>query len=258
MTEKTSFLRPLLGLRGLTKTPNIADSNSRASLAVSGHMLRLLDLDTNQGAPEAQTAGAMMERLIAEDLHSALGTLAPARRWLVERQGRKLSGFSQYEHLATLQRIIEQDTTKVLGMSIGREYEVKPDVTVGLLLDDGADIGVPAGDRLPLLHATVSCKLTIRSDRVQNIRQESAVLTRQRRGRLPHVIAVTLEPLPSRIASIARGTGDIDAVYHPALEELQEAVAAVGGANQTDILDELIGQRRLLPYAALAQTLATI
>jgi hypothetical protein len=197
-----------------------------------------------------------MERLVADDLRTRLATLAPERRWLVDRPGLKLSRFAQYGHLATLQRLIEQDETGVLGMAIGREYEVAPDVTVGLVLGHGAEGAGAATESLPLLHATVSCKLTIRSDRVQNIRQESAVLTRQRRGRLPHVVAVTAEPLPSRIASIARGTGDVDAVYHPAFDELQAAVTASKSVTQQEVLEELVGQGRLLDYDGLARTLA--
>ena len=53
-------------------------------------------------------------------------------------------------------------------------------------------------------------------------------MTRSRRGRLPHIVAVTAEPLPTRLASIAMGTGDVDAVYHVALEELVQAVGSTG------------------------------
>lgn len=37
---------------------------------------------------------------------------------------------------------------------------------------------------------------------------------------------MTGDPTPSRLASLALGTGDIDMVYHFALPELQKAVAA--------------------------------
>jgi hypothetical protein len=43
------------------------------------------------------------------------------------------------------------------------DYLIKPDVTVGLA-------GVRTGMGLPPLHAPISCKWTIRSDRVQNIK----------------------------------------------------------------------------------------
>jgi hypothetical protein len=43
---------------------------------------------------------------------------------------------------------------------------------------------------------------------------------------VPHIVAVTAEPLPSCLASLALGTGDIDCVYYFALVELEEAVAS--------------------------------
>jgi len=70
-----------------------------------------------------------------------------------------------------------------------------------------------------ILHASVSCKWTIRSDRSQTS-TEALNLIRNRKGKVPIVVAVVFEPLPTRIASIALGTGDLDCVYHGALHEL--------------------------------------
>ena len=78
-------------------------------------------------------------------------------------------------------------------------------------------------NNMPLLHASISCKWTIRSDRAQNARSEGLNLVRNRKGRLPHVV-VTAEPTPSRISSIALGTGEIDCVYHFALYELEQTL----------------------------------
>ncbi|MBO9364254.1 MAG: restriction endonuclease, partial [Roseiflexus sp.] len=64
-----------------------------------------------------------------------------------------------------------------------------------------------------MLHASISRKWTIRSDRSQNIRTEAMNLIRNRKGHTPHIVAVTAEPLPTRIASLALGTGDLDCVY---------------------------------------------
>ena len=71
-----------------------------------------------------------------------------------------------------------------------------------------------ANSLVPILHASVSCKWTIRSDRSQNARTEGLNLVRNRKGPTPHIVVVVGEPLPARIASIAFGTGDIDCVYH--------------------------------------------
>jgi hypothetical protein len=50
-------------------------------------------------------------------------------------------------------------------------------------------------------------------------------MIRHRRGRQPHLVTVTAEPLPSRLASIARGTGEVDAVYHIAYDAMAASVA---------------------------------
>lgn len=170
--------------------------------------------------------------------------MAPQRSWEVERR-HPITHFAQYQHLARLDDRIREDPT--LRVEIGRDYLVQPDVTVGLALNVVDS---------PILHAAISCKWTIRSDRVQNIRHEGVILTRHRRGRQPHIVTVTAEPLPTRLASIARGTGEVDAVYHVALQELTEAAASAGNKEQRATLDELVGQDRLFAIETLPGTLA--
>lgn len=84
----------------------------------------------------------------------------------------------------------------------------------------------------PILHASISCKWTIRSDRAQNARSEALNLIRNRKGNLPHVMVVTAEPTPSRLASIALGTGDIDCVYHLRFMNLYQQLKYWGSAMQ--------------------------
>ena len=95
------------------------------------------------------------------------------------------------------------------------------------------------------MHASISAKWTIRSDRAQNSRTEALNLIRNRKGHLPHIVVVTAEPLPSRLASLAMGTGDIDCVYHFALYELLEAVKRTGAEDALDMLNVLISGKRL-------------
>jgi hypothetical protein len=85
----------------------------------------------------------------------------------------------------------------------------------------------------------------MRSDRAQNIRTEALNLIRNRKGNTPHIVAVTAEPLSTRIASLALGTGDLDCVYHFALPELRESVEEVGGEDQVEMLVGMINGRRL-------------
>ena len=79
---------------------------------------------------------------------------------------------------------------------------------------------------------------------------------RNRKGRLPHVVVVTGEPMPSRIASIALGTGDIDCVYHFALHELVESVGVLELEDAKELLDTMIEGKRLRDIADLPLDLA--
>lgn len=154
--------------------------------------------------------------------------------------------FLQYRHLDEVHALVRRDPA--LAVTIGGDYLIRPDVTVGIVGPDGG---------LPFLHAAISCKWTIRSDRVQNIRHEFNQLIRHRRGRLPHLVTVTAEPLPSRLQAIARGTGEVDAVYHIAYDALAAAVESVGNENQKAAWYECVQQGRVLSYERLVPTLVT-
>lgn len=69
-------------------------------------------------------------------------------------------------------------------------------------------------------------------------------------------MTVTAEPLPSRLASIARGTGEVDAVYHIAYDAMAASVDANANPEQADAWREVTGQRRVLSYELLTATLA--
>ena len=152
--------------------------------------------------------------------------------------GTSIDQFAQYRHLAEVRDLVASH--KALRTALG-DYIVIPDIVVSRLPVDDAIINARVrlvedrhlaghtplrtiNSTSPILHASVSCKWTIRSDRSQNARTEGLNLARNRKGAAPHVAVVTAEPLPSRIATLALGTGDIDCVYHFALPELQAAV----------------------------------
>lgn len=81
-------------------------------------------------------------------------------------------------------------------------------------------------------------------------------LIRNRKGSLPHIAVLTAEPLPSRLASIALGTGDVDCVYHFALHELQATVAALGYSDAADMLAVMVDGGRLKDISDLPLDLA--
>ncbi len=247
-TSPPDFVATLFGYRVkggvVTGIPNCADSDNQPSIKIAREILSYLAIPVDAGGPS--DPGGAFEQGVMTWLSSELPGIAPGRVWGVHRD-RLITAYAQYAHLFRLQEIIDTDTTKTLKAEIGSDYMVAPDVTVGLSLGDGE-----------LLHASVSCKWTIRSDRVQNIRHEAVILTRHRRGRQPHIVAVTAEPLPTRIAAIARGTGEVDGVYHVALEGLKAGTALHGTSEQKDVLDELVGQHRLFDLTALPFVLAEL
>lgn len=171
----------------------------------------------------------------------------------------KTSDFAQYEHLAYLNALTTQNAQ--LAAALGNDYLVAPDVVVyrdlyedseinaaQLIVDDEickmADIRKSNGGK-PILHASVSAKYTMRSDRAQNSRTEALNLIRNRKGHLPHIVVVTAEPMPNRLASLALGTGDIDCVYHFALYELIRAVKEAGSEDAVETLETLVQGKRL-------------
>jgi hypothetical protein len=109
---------------------------------------------------------------------------------------------------------------------------------------------------LPILHASISCKWTLRSDRAQNARSEALNLIRNRKGRLPHIAVVTGEPLPSRLASLALGTGDIDCVYHFVLPELVSATEKTGHDDTIHLVKIMTEGKRLRDISDLPLDLA--
>jgi hypothetical protein len=79
---------------------------------------------------------------------------------------------------------------------------------------------------------------------------------RNRKGRLPHVVVVTGEPLPTRLASLAMGTGDVDCVYHFALPELIDSLNGLGMEEHTEMLEAMVEGKRLKDISDLPLDLA--
>jgi hypothetical protein len=229
-----------------TLVPNAADVDNAESMRIAAGVLDALGVARNVGSDVPKDPGGPLEQAVHDHLASELANRDPDRIWLVGR-GAVISGFDQYAHLSEIDELVRGNPE--LRITIGTDYLIRPDVTVGM----GA---VATASGLPPLHAAISCKWTIRSDRVQNIRHECLQMIRHRRGRQPHLVTVTAEPLPSRLTSIARGTGEVDAVYHIAYDAMAASVAANANPEQAEAWREVTGQRRVLDYALLAGTLA--
>jgi hypothetical protein len=205
-----------------------------------------------------------------EKAFSLLSHLRPGQ-WHYSTENISISEFVQYEHLAELAEKVKSDRT--LASILGQGYIVKPDIVIGRYPISDDEINKKAkiisreiasftplraeNQKNLLLHASISCKWTLRSDRSQNARTEALNLIRNRKGNLPHVVAVTAEPLPTRIATLALGTGDIDCVYHFALPELNKAIREIDNEDQSDMLESMIESKRLRDISDLPFDLAT-
>lgn len=255
--------------------PSNADSSSKLSVGIARGIADRLGAVPCAKAV-GQTSGAQFELATMHFLAATFPKWQHLRpgKWHVTKLGNrsavKTSSFAQYEHLDYLNRLTRNDAR--LAASIGNDYMVAPDIVVyretepdeaingeGCAVDDTvcrlADLRRRNGG-LPILHASVSAKWTMRSDRAQNSRTEALGLVRNRKGRLPHIVVVTGEPMPSRLASLALGTGDIDCVYHFALYELVQAVQDIGAEDSGELLKMLVEGKRLKDISDLPLDLA--
>ncbi len=244
--------------------PSNADTSSKLSKAIAKGIADRLMAETHEKVV-GQTSGAKFEQINMEFLSATFPKLQNIRpgKWHIVKLGNrnaiKTSSFVQYEHLEYLSRLLQYDTK--LAASMGNDYMVAPDVVIYRepVCDDELNTPIKVVDdtvslktdirkkngELPILHASISAKWTMRSDRAQNSRTEALNLIRNRKGHLPHIVVVTGEPLPSRLASLALGTGDIDCMYHFALYELLGSVIETGAEDSIEMLKSLIDGKRL-------------
>ncbi len=246
--------------------PSIADSANKPSRDISAALLNKLGgAHSVITKPAGQSSGNGFEiccRDFLERTFARLGHLRPGKFEVV--RGRVIADFDQFAHLEALRVLAKEN--RELETLLGSDYLIKPDIVVTKLPVTDSTINLnewlvdeniarltalrSINDAKATLHASVSCKLTMRSDRAQNARSEALNLVRNRKGRLPHIVAVTAEPMPSRIASLAMGTGDIDCVYHFALTELV-AVLKEQERESLDLVLTMIEGKRLRDIADL-------
>jgi hypothetical protein len=269
-TYHEAICQQVLGYRA--GVPNIADKGSKRSIELAQGILVRMGYSPCPEPPTGQRAGALFESLTCDYLAQAFGFIEHLRpgNWTFSVHG-EVTTFDQYEHLTGLAQVLAQ--TPGLRATLG-DYLIRPDIVVGrrpvsdpeinknadILQGDTATLTPLRADNFPdprpILHASVSCKWTIRSDRSQNARTEGLNLIRNRKGNTPHIVIVTAEPLPSRIASVALGTGDLDCVYHMALYELGESVEEVGDETLSEMFNLLVDGKRLRDISDLPFDLA--
>jgi len=245
--------------------PSNADKGNKASIEIAKGIIARIGQHTKAPRLAGQKSGNRFEEICTDFVQQTFGALHHMRpgHWTVSKGvggGRMgIARFAQYAHLDDLAELA--GTTPALAAALGSDYLIKPDVVIyrepepdevfnvhtDFIGSEGAKLTNlrKVNSTLPILHASISCKWTLRSDRAQNARSEGLVLVRNRKGRLPHVTVITGEPTPSRISSIALGTGDIDHVYHFALHELLDTVRDLKMSDSEDLLGTMIEGQRL-------------
>ena len=252
-------------------TLSIADRASVSSKAISAAAVELIGKPVVGKKIDGQRAGSIFEDICREFLEEtflAIGVLRPGI--FTVKKGGAIYEFKQFKHLGYLSEMSAKDPD--LATAIGQDYLIKPDIVIARspepdsrinaksnLVDNAVSNLTPLrleNSSQEMLHATISCKFTIRSDRAQNARSEALNVIRNRKGHVPHISVITPEPMPSRLASLALGTGDIDCVYHAFLPELLLAVERVGSDDSLDMLRTMIEGERLRDIADLPFDLA--
>lgn len=253
-----------------------ADYNNRASVEISNAVARSIVAEKKHRKLPGQSQGDLFESLVCEFVGQTFLKLDHLRpgAWTVQRitarDDSALSTFDQFRHLADLAKFCSEN--RELASALGNDYAISPDIVVSRMPEPDAQIdgsrkflAEGLAERAPLrqqanahpiLHACISCKFTFRSDRAQNARSEALNLIRNRKGRTPHLVIVTAECLPSRLASVALGTGDIDCLYHIALPELIASIDKNTFPDAFDMLETMVQGRRIRDLTDLPLDLA--
>lgn len=271
---------------GQHKIASNADVGQKSSVMLSNLLLDKvmqklqIPIVIQEKKKDGQTVGNSFEAACASflsDTFPNLGNLRPGT-WNIEqihqRSEAVLGRYEQYSHLYELSALAAEH--KTLRNFLGDGYTISPDIIVSRSPEEDEFINesvyvvdsdtsrntmlrkVNHAGIVPqqLLHASISCKFTMRSDRAQNTRTEALNLIRTRKGRTPHIVAVTAEPTSSRLASLALGTGDMDYVYHFALYELLESYEELGFDEGLELLNTMIDGKRLRDISDLPLDLA--
>ncbi|MFG2087580.1 NgoMIV family type II restriction endonuclease [Spirillospora sp. NPDC048824] len=282
LTEaRKKFHNDLVERHTLTLSPHQvasnADKSQKSSVAIAEGIAHDLAAQTVEKKLQGQRAGRQFEQAVENFLKETFPYLQSLRPgdWSIynvggSRKEYQVAKYEPYAHLADLARAIESDRT--LASVLGNSYDIGPDILIVRSPESDeainrdhefvdADFGQYAvirrenQERL-IVHAVVSCKWTLRSDRAQNARSEALNVIRNRKGRMPHTVVVTGEPSPSKLASLALGTGDIDMVYHFALPELIRAVDGTENDEAISMLHTLVDGKRIRDITDLPLDLA--
>jgi len=252
--------------------PNIADWHSPQSVVIARAMLSRIGYPLRSEPLSDEVARGCFVSSTRDFIERALHMIEHLRpgHWVLCSGGAPVS-FENHEDLTQLARALVAHPDGLAALS---DFVLRPDILVGRGPIPDSEINrhaeIISGDlatltpfrarnhprQRPMLTACVSCNLKLSSYGNADLPGETLNLLRNRQGNTPHIAIVTAEPLPSRIASVALGTGDIDCVYHMALYELAGAVQQVGDETLVEMYHLLVDGKRLRDISDLPFDLA--
>lgn len=293
------FVSSLCGYRD--GRPNTSDAGDAGSVALGKVFFDAMNIPTSADPP-AEAVGNLMARLMSSDLKIAIAEGAPH---LTVEPEKPFPHFEQFSYLAAARELrgdMARDVTKEIDEI--EKFSSKADLDVGtrekltrhltkirseiastesrrrellnILGEESLlklDIAIsremvnPITPGSPLQHlvAGFSLKWTLRTDRAQDCRSQGAKMAALRRGRMPHFAAVTMEPRPSMLALLGRGSGDVDCVYHLHLPALSMAIDDYCSGTKhkarlaiRDNFRRLRDQRRIRDYDELRSYVKTL
>jgi hypothetical protein len=268
--------------------PNTSDAGDKGSVELGRLLFDRLGVAAGTPAPSRKIDDLMTNSLI-DHVRTQVGSAVE-----VEANGH-LSDFEQFTHLSALKSLSKDDGTKAIQKSLDRierflstrvsardaaQLEILLGAHRSLVLDQTTqrkqlveqlgeesllrlDVVVYRSDgagRTPLL-AGFSLKWSLRTDRAQDCRSQGAKMSALRRGQMPHFAAVTMEPRPTMLALLGRGSGDLDCAYHLDLAALTDAVEAFYADSKRrrqgsyDTFRRLVEQRRVRDYDEMVRHL---
>ena len=200
----------VLGLR--KGVLNIADVSSESSKAIAANMVgqltERLGCTVEESLFPGQTLGTAFAGYTKDYLDSSFSRLRHIRPgdWFMSTSQsiRGIGAFNQYAHLVEIQQLLADHRN--LKTALGSDDLITPDIVIGRrpvedvelnsseqLLDPSESTSRrsplrksnTAPQHSPMLHASISCKWTMRSDRSQNTRTEALNLIRNRKDNTP-------------------------------------------------------------------------
>jgi len=252
--------------------PSNADKHHGASSFFAGRITASIGVPLRTIYISSRIAQERFERITSRYLENAFKSLNHLRpgKWLFYTL-KNWSEVDENKQLDNVECILA--TNRKFRTVLGDYNIVKPDIIIARVPVENKEINqkqkivdnnlatytplLKKNSSKPIHHASISCNWIIHSGPSKSIRTETLNLMGNRRGHLPHIVAVTAEPLPIRIATLALGTGDIDCVYHFALHELKSAVEKSKNQDQLEILMTMIEGHRLRDISDLPFDLVT-